>query len=164
LTRHVRRSLVFLLALPALAGDYPRTLYSYPGRTPIIDGVLSPGEWDDALEFKGVSNWIHKFDSASSKDISVRLYVKHDAARLYFAFDVTGDRLSGDAVEILLNPSNRWSDRQTPGGDGASWNLVCSLRGGLAENNTRGEYQRWTRSGAQQAMVKAKTDGRCYII
>lgn len=164
------RALVFFLALPIFGGDYPRTLYAYPGRTPVIDGVLSPVEWEDALEFKGVSNWIHQSGSPGSKDLSVRLYVKHDAVRLYFAFDVTGDRLSGDAVEIFLNPSNRWNDRQTPAGDGASWNLICSLRNGLgggepvSDPKARANYEKWIRSGAQQAGVKSKPGGRGYVI
>jgi solute:Na+ symporter, SSS family len=156
------RALVFFLALPAMAGDYPRTLYAYPGRTPVVDGVLSPGEWDDALEFKGVSNWIHQ--SEPPVGLSVRMFVKHDAAHLYFAFDVTGDRLDNDAVAIFLNPSNQWNDRQTPAGDGASWSLICNLSGGLAGANNGAEYQRWIRSGAQQAVARTKPGRHGYVI
>ena len=37
-----------------IAGDDPRSLEARPGKTPVLDGVISPGEWDDATMFLGV--------------------------------------------------------------------------------------------------------------
>ncbi len=35
----------------------PPALVSYYGKTPVLDGVLSPGEWNDATEFRGAKDW-----------------------------------------------------------------------------------------------------------
>ena len=145
---------VFLFSLVARAGEYPRTLYAYPGLTPVIDGILSPGEWEDAVQFVGVSRWISQFTPTTDpKDLSVRVYAKHDGERLYFAFDVTDDVLYGidtprwlprenpkaheltsegwpwfgDEVEVLINASNHWSGNETAAGNGSSWQMVCNL-------------------------------------
>lgn len=144
----------FSAVLIAAAGDFPRSLEAFPGKTPRMDGVLSPGEWDDATEFSGVSGWIPQFTPTQDpKDLSVRGFVKHDGRRLYFAFDVTDDVLYGrdtprwlppnnpkahaltpagwpwfgDEIELLINASNRWSGNQGAAGDGASWQMVCNL-------------------------------------
>ena len=70
-----------------LAGDDPRSLEARPGKTPVIDGVISPGEWDDATTFLGVEGWRPQFSAvADPEDLSLRGYVKHDGKRLYFAF------------------------------------------------------------------------------
>ncbi len=138
----------------ALAGEFPRSLDAYPGRTPVIDGVLSPGEWADATAFRGVSDWIPQFSPTTDpKDLSLRGYVKHDGKRLYFAFDVTDDVLYGigtprwlpdenpkaheltrdgfpwfgDEIELLINASNKWSGDENAAGNGSSWQMVCNL-------------------------------------
>jgi SSS family solute:Na+ symporter len=145
---------VLILLQAMAAGDFPRTLYAYPGRTPVMDGVLSPGEWDDALLFTGVQRWTAQLSPVTDpKDLSIRVYVKRDDQRLYFAFDVTDDVLYGidtprwlpagnpkandltaegwpwfgDSVELMINASNRWSAGQTAAGDGASWDMICNL-------------------------------------
>ena len=159
-----------LLALPLSAGDYPRTLYAYPGRTPVIDGVLSDAEWDDALQFTGPIRWVSQLTPVTDpKDLSVRVYVKHDDQRLYFAFDINDDVLYGidtprwlpsenpkaneltkdgwpwfgDSVELFLNASNRWSGAETPAGTGASWAMVCNLekshKGGVGKGGLVGD-------------------------
>ena len=46
--------------LLAVAGDFPRSLDAYPGKTPTLDGVLSSGEWDDAVRFTN-QGWIPQF-------------------------------------------------------------------------------------------------------
>jgi solute:Na+ symporter, SSS family len=144
-----------LIFIPTLAaGDFPRTLYAYPGRTPVLDGVLSPGEWDDALQFTGVTHWTSQISPATdSKDLSIRVYVKRDDQRLYFAFDVTDDVLYGidtqrwlprenpkaneltsegwpwfgDSVELMINAPNHWNADQEAAGDGTSWDMVVNL-------------------------------------
>jgi SSS family solute:Na+ symporter len=146
--------LLLLSAWLASAGEFPRILEAFPGKTPVLDGVLSPGEWADATTFSGVSGWISQFSPVKdSRDLAVRGYVKHDGRRLYFAFDVTDDVLYGidtprwlppgnpnaheltpkgwpwfgDELELLINASNKWQGREGAAGNGASWQMVCNL-------------------------------------
>jgi solute:Na+ symporter, SSS family len=130
------------------------TLDAWPGSTPVLDGVLSPGEWDDATRFTGVLNWTHTFTATTDpRDLALTGYVKHDGKRLYFAFDVTDDILYGidtprwlpkenaraheltpqgypwfgDEMELLINATNKWSGHEGAAGDGSSWQMVCNL-------------------------------------
>jgi len=151
----MNRCLVFLLVvLASRAGEFPRTLEAFPGRTPKLDGVISPGEWDDATEFHGVADWIPQFSPTTDPhDLALRGWVKHDGARLYFAFDITDDVLYGidtprwlpdenpkaheltpegfpwfgDEMELLINAANRWTGEENAAGDGSSWQMVCNL-------------------------------------
>ena len=140
--------------LTLLGGDFPRSLDAYPGSTPKLDGVISPGEWDDAATFTGVADWVPAFTRTTDpKDLSLSGWVKHDGKRVYFAFDVTDDVLYGidtprwlpdnnprahelspqgfpwfgDEMELLINASNRWTGAQDSVGDGSSWQVVCNL-------------------------------------
>jgi SSS family solute:Na+ symporter len=136
------------------AGQDPKTLEAFRGSTPKLDGVISPGEWSDATEFRGVEGWKPQFlPVADAKDLSLRGWVKHDGSRLYFAFDVTDDVLYGidtprwlpgnnpkaheltrdgfpwfgDEIEVLINATNRWSGNEDSAGNGQSWQMVCNL-------------------------------------
>lgn len=136
------------------AGEYPRALRAYPGKAPVLDGFIAPGEWDDATKFSGVTDWIPQFSpTANPADLSLRGYVKHDGKRLYFAFDVTDDVLYGidtprwlpdenpkaheltregfpwfgDEMELLIDAANRWRDGESAAGNGMSWQMVCNL-------------------------------------
>lgn len=127
---------------------------SWFGSSPVLDGVLGHGEWSDATEFRGVQDWVSEFSPVrDDHDLSLRGWVKHDDQWLYFAFDVTDDRLYGidtgrwlpkenpqahelsregfpwfgDEIEILLNGSNRWRGDESAEGSGASWQMVCNL-------------------------------------
>ena len=89
------RFAIALIACTLSAGEFPRTLDAYAGRTPELDGVISKGEYSDATRFTGVSDWIAQFTPTNDpKDLSVVGYVKHDDKYLYFAFDVTDDVLT----------------------------------------------------------------------
>jgi solute:Na+ symporter, SSS family len=130
------------------------TLDAWSGTTPKLDGVISPGEWDDATRFTGVINWTHTFTATTDpKDLALTGYVKHDSKRLYFAFDVTDDLLYGidtprwlppenaraheltpagypwfgDEMELLINATNKWAGNENAAGNGASWQMVCNL-------------------------------------
>ena len=123
---------------------------------PIIDGVISPGEYDDATVFRGCREWSHTFTpTTDDADLSVEGWVKHDGADLYFAFRVTDDVIYGfdtelwrpgenpkahelspdgfpwfgDEMEILINarPTGVEPDGQNAKGDGSSWQMVCNL-------------------------------------
>jgi acetyl esterase/lipase len=131
-----------------------RTISAYRGRTPTLDGKISPGEWDDAAEFFGVTDWVPQFSpTGDPKDLALHGYVKHDGKRLYFAFDVTDDVLYGidtprwlpdenpkaheltregfpwfgDEMELLINAAKQWKGREGAAGDGSSWQMVCNL-------------------------------------
>ena len=152
--RGVSKTLLLLLAALLSAGEYPRGLRAYPGSTPNLDGTLTPGEWEDATTFAGVSDWVPQFAPTSDPaDLSLRGWVKHDGRRLYFAFDITDDVLYGidtprwlpdgfprvheltregfpwfgDEMELLVNATNRWEGDEKAAGDGHSWQMVCNL-------------------------------------
>ena len=135
-------------------GPQPPALDAWPGTTPVLDGVLSAGEWADATRFTGVLNWTHTFTATTDPhDLALTGYVKHDGKRLYFAFDVTDDVLYGldtprwlpkenpkahdltpqgypwfgDEMELLINATNHWSGHEGAAGNGGSWQMVCNL-------------------------------------
>jgi solute:Na+ symporter, SSS family len=139
-----------------VAGNYPKELKAYRGATPILDGKISPGEYDDATQFSGTTDWFQEFSANSCpEDLSLKAWVKHDGKNLFFAFDVTDDVIYGidiprwlpdvaplahdftvknslpwfgDGIEIFLNPENKWDDRleENTKGNGLSWQMVCS--------------------------------------
>ena len=135
------------LAVVLQAGEFPRTLEAYPGKTLVLDGVISPGEWDDATQFTGVADWVPQFSRTTDpRDLALRGWVKHDGKRLYFAFDITDDVLYGidtprwlpdenpraheltragfpwfgDEMELLINAANHWMGNEQAAGDGSS--------------------------------------------
>lgn len=144
-----------LLAMVTLrAGESPRLLHAFPGKTPKVDGVISQGEWDDATHFWGVNDWTPQFKpTRDPMDLSLHAAVKHDGKRLYFVFDVTDDVLYGidtdrwipkenpkvheltpegfpwfgDEMEVLINASNKWTGNESASGDGQSWQMVVNL-------------------------------------
>jgi hypothetical protein len=145
---------VFACVFALSAGEFPRSVEAFRGRTPVLDGILSPGEWNDATRFSGVSDWIPQFSRTTDpQDLSLRAWVKHDGRRLYFAFGVTDDVLYGidtarwlpdenprahelsragfpwfgDEMELLINATNHWSGKEEAAGDGSSWQMVCNL-------------------------------------
>ncbi|MBM4000425.1 MAG: c-type cytochrome [Planctomycetes bacterium] len=142
------------LGSTASAGEWPRELKAYRGATPVTDGVLAPSEWEDATRFEGVSGWTSEFTPTTrADDLSLRGWVKYDAASIHFAFDVTDDVLYGidtprwlpeenpraheltregwpwfgDEMELLVNASNVWRDDEDAAGNGSSWQMVCNL-------------------------------------
>ena len=146
-------AVALLVAAAASAGEFPRELNAYPGETPVLDGVISPGEYDDATTFDN-RGWVNTFSlTTDPKDLSLKGYVKHDGKRLYFAFDVTDDVLYGidiprwipeenpkthdltregfpwfgDEMELLINATNSWKDNEDSAGNGSSWQMVCNL-------------------------------------
>lgn len=146
--------LLLLLAVSMFAGEFPRSLDAYQGKKPVLDGVISRGEWDDATRFTGVTDWISTFTRTTDpKDLALVGWVKHDGESLYFAFEVTDDVLYGidtprwlpkenpkaheltregfpwfgDEMEVLINASYRWTGDENAAGNGSSWQMVCNL-------------------------------------
>ena len=143
-----------LMAGLTVAGEWPRELQVYQGVTPKLDGVLEAGEWDDAVRLEGVKGWTPQFTpTAQAEDLSLVGWVKYDAQRLYFAFQVSDDVLYGidtprwlpeknvkaheltregwpwfgDEMELLINASNQWQGDENAAGNGSSWQMVCNL-------------------------------------
>lgn len=152
----MRCGIALLFLLPAIlpAGEWPRELKAFRGKTPVLDGVLSPGEWNDATMLEGTKGWTPQFSpTTDTKDLSLKAWVKYDDERLYFAFEVTDDVLYGidterwlpkknpkahelsrdgwpwfgDEMELLINASNHWEGDEDARGDGQSWQMVCNL-------------------------------------
>jgi SSS family solute:Na+ symporter len=142
-----------LLAGTLSGGEFPRVLHAYSGSTPKVDGIISPGEWDDAETFTN-AGWIPQFTPVNDpRDLALKGWVKHDGQRLYFAFQVTDDVLYGvdtprwlppenpkaheltregypwfgDEMELLINAANRWRGDEDAAGDGSSWQMVCNV-------------------------------------
>ena len=115
-----------------------RVFHAFAGSTPVIDGVVAPGEWADAWIWEGISDWDPQFApvvAGAPIDLDARILVKRDAAALYFAFVVTDDVLYraqtapflpggnpsannltqqgwpwfGDELEILMNANRSWT-------------------------------------------------------
>jgi solute:Na+ symporter, SSS family len=161
--RHLRTAanLCLLLAVIGCVGLHAQQkfppLVSYYGTAPVLDGVLSTGEWADATEYRGAKDWWPAFHPVTDDaDLSIVGYVKHDGEWIYFAADITDDILYGidterylhesnpkaheltrdgypwlgDMMEILLatvQPDGKAPPDKAVEGNGFSWQMVCNL-------------------------------------
>ena len=136
-------------------GDSPDSIIAYLGTTPVLDGFIRAGEYDDADKIVGVRGWKSDTPPAAeqSEDLSAVGWVKHDGSSLYFAFDVTDDVIYGfdierwvpdnnpdanklnwqrgwpfwgDGIELMMNSTYQWDDDSRCIGDGRSWQFCCS--------------------------------------
>jgi hypothetical protein len=75
------------------------------GRPVTVDGVLSAGEWDDAvpIDIAVASHWV------------VRVLVKHDASNLYVAFTHLKHAGAERYPEVLLDPASERGNAWRPG-------------------------------------------------
>jgi hypothetical protein len=75
----------------------------YIGTTPVIDGTITPGEWDDAFVLDA-SDFLGKNDNTPNQVGSVTMYFKNNAAmtELYVACINTNDILLEDHDEVAL--------------------------------------------------------------
>ena len=152
----------------ALAGNNSKELDVYRGSTPMLDGKISSGEYEDATYFTGTGNWTREFRANSDNhDLSLKAWVKHDGMNLYFAFDVTDDVIYGidiprwlpdinplvheftpdhgwpwfgDGIEIYMNPQNQWdtTKNEEAWGDGLCWKVVCSTHKSFQDKLAKG--------------------------
>ena len=93
-----------------------KTLIAYLGRTPVLDGVIDPAEWADAVTEAGILQWDPEFEpviEASPTDLDLTLWVKHDTTHLYFAFQVTDDVLYGFQTPSWLPSANPMANNLT---------------------------------------------------
>ena len=146
--------LFLFTSLSSFAGLAPDKVSVYKGTTPVLDGYLSPGEYDDASLFTGTKDWFPACaKTTDDNDLSIKVWVKHDGQNLFFAFDVTDNIVYGfdidrwlpngnknahdltrdgwpwfgDGLELLVNASNSWNTNATVAtGNGSSWQMVCS--------------------------------------
>lgn len=146
---------LFYACADVFAGEYPKVLTAYLGATPTLDGFISDGEYADAEFLKGVNGWCSDTKKASKDtlDLSTKIWYKHDGTYLYFAFDVTDNKIYGfdterwvpdantnandltmkvgwpffgDGIEIMMNPTYKWDNTQMAAGDGMGWQIICS--------------------------------------
>ena len=80
----------------AHSGD---TIYVEQGTPPIIDGIISAGEWDDAAVITYQAGF-------SGNEITVTCYLKHDGTDTLYIAQNMPNTLSGDRDLI-------WIDTQT---------------------------------------------------
>jgi len=149
--------LFFLLQISSVyAGEYPKTFVAWEGATPVLDGYISPGEWDDTEYQTGVTDWNGNDGPAiTSDDLSLTFWMKHDGKNFYIAFDVNDNILYGldterflpdekynqpapheltqdgwpwygDGIEVMIHAANTWGDNDKRPGDGSAWQMVCS--------------------------------------
>jgi SSS family solute:Na+ symporter len=134
-----------------------RMLNAYLGTAPVLDGVILPGEYDDATSFSGVRDWIAAFNPVTNdSDLSVNGWIKHDGSSIYLALDITDDCLYsidilrwlpdenpnahnlvphidwpwfGDMVEVLFYPQHEFLDKPLlhAAGDGSCSQLIFNL-------------------------------------
>ena len=186
----------------------PRKLEVWKGTTPTIDGVIDENEYSDATFFQFDKLWFEEYGTVSDTlEYSLKGWVKHDGINLFFAFDITDSIVYGydiprwtpdgsananslrqsddwpfwgDAIEIFLHTSNKFTPTQSVAGNGYSWNLVCNSQksrlgqlnyGGLVEgyprdNNSFNSYKNWILNGDQEAKVRIKTppESKGYMI
>jgi SSS family solute:Na+ symporter len=105
----------------ASEGGRAKVLHAYNGTTPAVDGVLEPGEWDDAEHWVGVYDWDPAFSPVDNTtgpptDLDVQVWVKHDSERLYFAFLITDDLLYYFQTPHFMPGGNPSADLLTPTG------------------------------------------------
>jgi hypothetical protein len=196
-----------LLFHPVCAGIAPQTATAHRGAAPVIDGVMATGEWSDADSFHGMEGWNDECGGTPDQDDqSIAVYIKHDGSSLYFCFDVTDDTIYsvdtqrwtpngfpesihgisvegwawyGDAVELMMSPSNDSLSTSKPAGNSQSWQVVVnsgkSIPGGLGTPGLSGgepraegweTYNGWISSGAMEAAVgyKGHEEDRGYVI
>lgn len=100
---------LWLLAGNALALETPAATAYKVLTTPVIDGVLSEGEWntsspiviaDESQVIRDVNMW------SGPEDCSLNLYVMWDEENLYLAADVTENTTFGATDLLLLD----WED------------------------------------------------------
>ena len=84
-------------------GFVTNEISAYVGSTPVIDGVLSPGEWSDAFRVD-LSDFLGIYDNAPDPISSVIGYFKVNAAmtELYVAVENFDDTILNDHDEIAL--------------------------------------------------------------
>ena len=86
------------------------------GITPVIDGVISPGEWDNCQVIENEPYGPSK-TWTGPEDSSFKVYRKWDDQNFYMAVDVTDDMQSqpfngitiwqGDCVQVALDPARK---------------------------------------------------------
>ena len=190
--------LIFINLAYLFAQTSPRKLEVWKGSTPVIDGIIGVNEYSDATFFQFDKLWFEEYGTVSDPlEYSLKGWVKHDGINLFFAFDVTDSVVYGydiprwtpngspnvnslrqsddwpfwgDAIEIFLHTSNKFTPTQPVGGNGYSWNLVCNSHksrlgqldyGGLVEgyprdNNSFNTYKNWIQNGDHEAKVRIK--------
>lgn len=104
-------------------GFITNTISVYQGTTPVIDGTITPGEWDDAFMLDA-SDFLGKYDNTPNPVGSVTMYFKNNAAmtELYVACINTNDILLEDHDEVALYIDDNNDGTYPPTGNNSEGN------------------------------------------
>ena len=97
---------------------------AYTGTTPEIDGIISPGEWDDAFKLDA-SDFLGKYDNIPNPVGSVTMYFKTnpDHTELYVACINENDTVLEDHDEVALYIDDNNDGTYPPPGDDSEGNF-----------------------------------------
>ena len=150
-----RMRFIVLAALTSVVrGDAPSVVRAPRGRTPALDGRISPGEWAVAFPLSGIAGWDAQFAPVlppapgAPQDLDLIFFFKHDLDALYVAARLTDDVLYtggwtpagnpganalnqsgwpwfGDESELLFSAAPPATAANTSvAGNGSSWQMV----------------------------------------
>ena len=96
---------------------------AYYGSTPVIDGTISPGEWDDAFKLDA-SDFLGKYDNTPNPVGSVTMYFKvnQDMSELFVACINENDNTLEDHDEVALYIDDNNDGTYPPSGDNSEGN------------------------------------------
>lgn len=97
---------------------------AYTGTTPVIDGTISTGEWDDAFMLDA-SDFLGKYDNLPNPVGSVTMYYKTNAGQteLYVACINENDTVLEDHDEVALYIDDDNNGSYPPSGDDSEGNF-----------------------------------------
>ena len=105
------------------SGFVTDNISAYVGTTPVIDGTISAGEWDDAF-YLDASDFLGKYDNLPNPVSSVPMYFKVNAAltELYVACINQNDTQLEDHDEVALYIDDNNDGTYPPAGDDSEGN------------------------------------------
>ncbi len=158
--------LVTFYQAPSVEAHSGDVLSAWANVVPAIDGVLSPGEWDDDGVLLSPGEWddAESLPFTSTGGIDCILYIKNDANNLYLAVRTTDSTLSQDTTvndKIWLYFDNDHDGLGPEAGDDIiGWNGYLSE--GFRDGYSDGTYV-WSRDiddgGTSDGLASATGDG-----
>lgn len=71
------------------------------GTAPTLDGLISPGEWDDALKIEGALPWQAIYFKHDSANLYVTAQAKGNIEEFFLGFDTNGNGVAFDAGDDI---------------------------------------------------------------
>ncbi len=113
---------IALFAVSGLAdGEETKILVVKTAHAPVIDGTLSSGEWDDAVEYVLDKDTAAENFGGDGSDVEMLFYLLWDKTGLYIGAQVQDDTVAPsvragsalnvtDGIQLGLNPTNKAGD------------------------------------------------------